>query len=111
MAENNRRRGRPKKEKPENIIANEEKEFINMSAENNTVSNPTNTQVNTSVNAQDRITMDAIQQRWAQIFGKYGKSGFDTVSRAWNLAWNQANNPFLQNARIKQSVAKPLKAQ
>ena len=106
MAENNKRRGRPKKEKTENIIANEEKEFINMSEENNTQSQPVNTASTT-----DRITMDTVQQRWAQIFGKYGKSGFDTVSRAWNLAWNQANNPFLQNARIKQSVAKPLKAQ
>lgn len=107
MAENNKRRGRPKKEKTENIIANEEKEFINMSAENNTISNT----ANATTNVTDRITMDAVQQRWAQIFGKYGKSGFDTVSQAWNLAWSQANNPFLQNARIKQSVAKPLKAQ
>lgn len=111
MAENNKRRGRPKKEKTENIIANEEKEFINMSAENNITSNTISNTANTTTNVTDRITMDAIQQRWAQIFGKYGKSGFDTVSRAWNLAWNQANNPFLQNARIKQSVAKPLKAQ
>ena len=112
MAENNKRRGRPKKEKTENIIANEEKEFINMSEENNTQSQPVNTASTTSATSTtDRITMDTVQQRWAQIFGKYGKAGFDTVSRAWNLAWNQANNPFLQNARIKQSVAKPLKAQ
>ena len=82
-----------------------------MSAENNITSNTKSNTANATTNVTDRITMDAVQQRWAQIFGKYGKSGFDTVSRAWNLAWNQANNPFLQNARIKQSVAKPLKAQ
>ena len=82
-----------------------------MSAENNITSNTKSNTANATTNVTDRITMDAVQQRWAQIFGKYGKSGFDTVSQAWNLAWSQANNPFLQNARIKQSVAKPLKAQ
>ena len=53
MAENNKRRGRPKKEKTENIIANEEKEFINMSEENNTQSQPVNTASTTSTT--DRI--------------------------------------------------------
>ena len=63
MAENNKRRGRPKKEKTENIIANEEKEFINMSADNNITSNTISNTAHATTNVTDRITMDAVQQR------------------------------------------------
>ena len=42
-----------------------------MSEENNTQSQPVNTASTTSATSTtDRITMDTVQQRWAQIFGK-----------------------------------------
>ena len=96
MAEDEKKkRGRPPKKKDEKITeVNEQKKSITMS-NNNQI--PKVQDVN-----QDTISLEAVQQRWKQIFGKYSSLGFDTVANAWNNSYSALNNPFIQNARIKQ---------
>ena len=60
---------------------------------------------------EEDISLKAIQQRWATIFGKYASTGFDNLAGAWAMSWSQLNNPFLQNQRIKQINAKAQKVQ
>lgn len=74
------------------------------------VKSPQSSQVVTSAPVP-HVTMDAITERWSKIFGKYAHSGFDGLSTAWMESWNMLNNPFLQNQRIKQINAAPMKAQ
>lgn len=94
MAEE-KKRGRPKKETDPSVVENESRKMIQMS----------------EGSTQEKITMDAVSNRWANIFGRYASTGFDNIASAWTQAWSQLNNPFLQNYRIKQVNAKPLKAQ
>lgn len=86
-----KKRGRPKKEPESNNIQNEEIKQVKMS--------------NTSSN----ITLDQVSQRWANIFSKYSNLGFENLNSAWNQAWTQLNNPFVQNYRIKEINARPQK--
>lgn len=60
---------------------------------------------------QDKVSLEAIQQRWANIFGKYASTRFDNLAGAWGMAWSQLNNPFVQNYRLKQANAKAQKVQ
>lgn len=60
---------------------------------------------------EEDVSLKAIQQRWAIIFGKYASTGFDNLAGAWAMSWSQLNNPFLQNQRIKQINAKAQKVQ
>ena len=60
---------------------------------------------------EEDVSLKAIQQRWATIFGKYASTGFDNLAGAWAMSWSQLNNPFLQNQRIKQINAKAQKVQ
>lgn len=87
-----KKRGRPKKAEPEkSAVQNEETKAIKMEAEN-------------------KITLNDVQNRWNQVFANYANSDFKTIASNWSGAWSQLNNPFLQNARIKQinSPAKKL---
>lgn len=61
--------------------------------------------------SEEDVSLKAIQQRWANIFGKYASTGFDNLAGAWAMSWSQLNNPFLQNQRIKQINAKAQKVQ
>ncbi len=61
--------------------------------------------------SDEDVSLKAIQQRWANIFGKYASTGFDNLAGAWAMSWSQLNNPFLQNQRIKQVNAKAQKVQ
>ena len=56
---------------------------------------------NAQSNTQN-ITLDAVRNRWANMFGKYANLGFDSITNAWSQSFSSLNNPFLQNARIKQ---------
>lgn len=67
--------------------------------------------VKTTSDKEDKITLEAVQRRWQRIFGTYASVGFDNIASAWTQSWNNLNNPFLQNRRIKQTVAKPMKTQ
>lgn len=87
-----KKRGRPKKVEPEkSAVQNEETKTIKMETEN-------------------RITLEEVQNRWSRVFANYANSDFKTIAANWSGAWSQLNNPFLQNARIKQinSPAKKL---
>ena len=91
-----KKRGRPKKKEPEvSSVENEQSKTINMSSE----------QVR-----EEKITLSQVQERWQRVFSAYANSDFKTIAANWNGAWSQLNNPFLQNARIKQinSPAKKL---
>lgn len=91
-----KKRGRPKKKESEvSSVENEQSKTINMSSE----------QVR-----EEKITLSQVQERWQRVFSAYANSDFKTIAANWNGAWSQLNNPFLQNARIKQinSPAKKL---
>ena len=104
MAEEKRRRGRPpKKPNGKTAVSNEGTKQITMSGNSNG-------NINGTSNASDEnITLNAVQQRWAGIFSKFANMGFDSISNAWGKSWNALNNPFLQNSRIKQINARPIK--
>lgn len=86
-----KKRGRPRKEiRP---VSNENEKLITMTQAN---------QENGNSNNDDKITLSAVQNRWANIFSKYASMGFDSISNAWAQSFSSLNNPFLQNARIKQ---------
>lgn len=83
--DNSKKRGRPKKvEQPKNVV-NEEKKMVTMTTEQNNFVPPN----------QDKVSLEAIQQRWANIFGKYASTRFDNMAGAWGMAWSQLNNPFV----------------
>ena len=80
-----KKRGRPPKNKEAN---NEQIEQIKMTS-------------NT-----DNHTLEEVQNRWAQLFQKYGQSlDPKTVKTAYDKT-AALNNPFLQNSRIKQVTSK-----
>lgn len=83
MAEEKKKRGRPRKDPA--IITNEETKLITMSQ-----------------TEQENLTLNTVRNRWANIFNKYANLGFDSISNAWSQSFSSLNNPFLQNARIKQ---------
>lgn len=86
-----KKRGRPRKEiRP---VSNENEKLITMTQAN---------QENGNSNNDDKITLSVVQNRWANIFSKYASMGFDSISNAWAQSFSSLNNPFLQNARIKQ---------
>lgn len=64
-----------------------------------------------TVTTVPKVTVEDVTQRWNQVFGKYASQGFDNISSAWMQSWSMLNNPFLQNARIKQINSTPMKAQ
>lgn len=89
-----KKRGRPRKEiRP---VSNENEKLITMTQANQGNGN------NNRNNNDDKITLTAVQNRWANIFSKYASMGFDNISNAWAQSFSSLNNPFLQNARIKQ---------
>lgn len=96
MAEEKRRRGRPPKKPTESPVTNEGNKQVTMSDKS-------------QKNNNDNITLNTVQQRWAGLFSKYASMGFDSISTAWNKSWSSLNNPFLQNGRIKQINARPIK--
>ena len=103
-----RRRGRPKKEpKSSGSVSIELEDTITMSAQNQ----PPNPLPKVTTPTKERYTLSGLQQRWANIFGRYASMGFDTVSDAWTRAWSQLNNPFVQNFRVKQIVGTGRKLQ
>ena len=112
MEEEKRGRGRPKKKTTP--ITNEEQQQITMSSsENSSVSQAEiNREIKNGVgvvkDVPEKITLDALQQRWRDVFKNYGSLGFDTLNRAWNDNVNFLNNPFLQNNRVKQ-INSPVK--
>lgn len=111
MEEEKRGRGRPKKKVAP--ITNEEQQQITMSSSKNCVNQAEiNRDIKNGVGAvrdvPEKITLDALQQRWKDVFKNYGSLGFDTLNRAWNNNVNFLNNPFLQNNRVKQ-INSPVK--
>lgn len=112
MEEEKRGRGRPKKKATP--VINEEQQQITMSSSDNAstskaeISRDIKNGVGIVKDVPERITLDAIQQRWRDVFKNYGSLGFDTLNRAWNDNVNFLNNPFLQNNRVKQ-INSPVK--
>ena len=112
MEEEKRGRGRPKK-KTTPIINEEQQQITMSSSENNSASQAEiNREIKNGVGVvkevPEKITLDALQQRWKDVFKNYGSLGFDTLNRAWNDNINFLNNPFLQNNRVKQ-INSPVK--
>jgi hypothetical protein len=107
-----RGRGRPKKKATP--ITNEEQQQITMSSSDSSPVSQAeiHREIKNGVGAvrevPNLITLDAIQQRWKDVFKNYGSLGFDTLSTAWNSNFNALNNPFLQNKRVKQ-INSPVK--
>ena len=101
MAEQ-KRRGRPKKQVEEPIVKNEEKKMVTM-----TESSDVEQQKYRDIQISERM----VQQRWASVFKEYADTGYSNIVSAWNQAWSQLNNPFVQNYRIKQANSKPRKVQ
>ena len=110
MAEIKKKRGRPRKEKDEKMDLNEKNKQITMS-ENNKSSSVTDTVSSMTINTYnaiptarnvDDVSLEAVQQRWRSIFSKYSTLGLDSIANAWNSSYSALNNPFIQNARIKQ---------
>lgn len=112
MEEEKRGRGRPKKKTTP--VTNEEQQQITMSSSENGSVNKAeiNREIKHGVgvvrDVPEKITLDALQQRWRDVFKNYGSLGFDTLNRAWNDNVNFLNNPFLQNKRVKQ-INSPVK--
>ena len=112
MEEEKRGRGRPKKKTTP--VTNEEQQQITMSSSENGFVNKAeiNREIKNGVGVvkevPEKITLDALQQRWRDVFKNYGSLGFDTLNRAWNDNVNFLNNPFLQNNRVKQ-INSPVK--
>lgn len=100
MAEQ-KRRGRPKKKVDEPSVVNEEKKMVTMAESS----------VEEKKYEDIQVTNQMVQQRWASVFKEYADTGFSNIVSAWNSAWSQLNNPFVQNYRIKQSNSKPRKIQ
>ncbi len=101
MAEQ-KRRGRPKKQVEEPVVKNEEKKMVTM-----TESSDIEQQKYRDVQISEKM----VQQRWASVFKEYADTGYSNIVSAWNQAWSQLNNPFVQNYRIKQANSKPRKVQ
>ena len=110
MAEIKKKRGRPPKKVDEKLDLNEKNKQITMS-ENNKSSSVTDTVSSMTINTYnaiptarnvDDVSLEAVQQRWRSIFSKYSTLGFDSIANAWNSSYSALNNPFIQNARIKQ---------
>lgn len=98
MAEEKRGRGRPKKVKDEPVMElNEKTKQITMTQKDEP---KTIQQSNNDI--REQITLDAVQQRWRTMFSKYGSLGYDSITNAWNTNYSALNNPFIQNARLKQ---------
>lgn len=112
-----KRRGRPKKTpKSAGNVVNENEKQISMSASSANLVNDFNSAPNqlpqvisSTTNLAEKYTLEGIQNRWANIFGRYASMGFDTVANAWTKAWSQLNNPFVQNFRVKQIVGRSRK--
>lgn len=105
MAEEKRGRGRPKKEKDEKVLeVNEKTKQITMSEKANVPVPVMNSNMNSNATSirNQMITLDAVQQRWKSMFSKYGSLGFESITNAWNNSYSALNNPFIQNARVKQ---------
>ena len=101
MAEQ-KRRGRPKKQVEEPIVQNEEKKMVTMSESSD---------VEKQKYHDTFVSEQMVQQRWASVFKQYADTGYSNIVSAWNQAWSQLNNPFVQNYRIKQANSKPRKIQ
>ena len=101
MAEQ-KRRGRPKKQVEEPIVKNEEKKMVTMTESSD---------VEQQKYRDIQISEQMVQQRWASVFKEYADTGYSNIVSAWNQAWSQLNNPFVQNYRIKQANSKPRKIQ
>ena len=109
-----KKRGRPRKEVDEKLDLNEKNKQITMSENENaninaspitdTVNSMTINTYNAIPTARDveDVSLEAVQQRWRSIFSKYSTLGFDSIANAWNSSYSALNNPFIQNARIKQ---------
>ena len=107
-----KKRGRPPKKVDEKLDLNEKNKQITMSKNENASSSSTTDTVNSmTINTYstiptardvDDVSLEAVQQRWRSIFSKYSTLGFDSIANAWNSSYSALNNPFIQNARIKQ---------
>lgn len=107
-----RGRGRPKKNEP--VVNNEQVDKVNM--ESNQKKESKEAQLRElqegvgkvrdssyNSNIDDKITVQAVHNRWQQIFTKYSAIiGFDNVAEMWKKYGGVSNNPFTQNRRIKQ---------
>ena len=115
MAEIKKKRGRPRKEViDKKLDLNEKNKQITMSENKNANANAspiTDTVNSMTINTYstiptardvDDVSLEAVQQRWRSIFSKYSTLGFDSIANAWNSSYSALNNPFIQNARIKQ---------
>lgn len=86
-----RPRGRPRKEPSNKGINNEDKKVISMSQDENI------------------YTLDNLNARWKSIFSNNPNRTYTEVMGAYQSAWNQLNNPFIQNQRVKQINAQARK--
>ena len=93
-----RKRGRPKKVDTPTPIANEEKEQTIMSA-NKPTYQEIKEGVGTVKTVPQNITLDAIQARWRNVFGKYATLGFDSIMEKWSTS----SNPYLSSDKNSSS--------
>lgn len=117
-----KKRGRPVKQPEYRTVKNEDGKQISFEKNNknynwknnknyysnrNNKNNKGNKNNINSINnyANEQISLERVQNRWASIFGKYATLGSDALATAWAQGWGQLNNPFLQNYRIKQILA------
>lgn len=122
-------RGRPKKITVDNEKINEGVEHVSMSSKSNilTESNiltdsgiPSKTQQLNAIKngvgevvSVEKYSLQDVQERWKEVFRDFGHTSFKTISAEWGnviaSSTAQINNPFIQNARIKQNLTSPSK--
>ncbi len=110
-----KKRGRPKK--TDNPIVNEEATKVTMTEQERQqvkdgVGTVHSVQSATAVDSSDEnVTLARIQQRWHNVFTKYGQLNYSDIMTAWGSSNNvYLRNPFIQNQRIKQISTAPDKA-
>ena len=94
-------KGRPKKEA--GPIANEEKQNITFIRKE--------VGVGTVKDVPENVTIDALQNRWKDVFRKYESLGYNSILDAYKngTGANMINNPFIQNSRVKRINTSPMK--
>lgn len=101
-----RKRGRPRKEKPNNGIINEGESRILMEQRNSNSENVIGKEI-MSQQEYERITVDKVSQRWGGLFQKYSSviTPNDISSILGRTSNYIRNDPFLNNYRVKQIIS------
>lgn len=105
-----RKRGRPRKEKPNNGIVNEGESRILMEQGNGNSGNIIGKEI-MSQQKYERINLEQVQRKWNTVFSKYStllaqNGNISSLNGLLNnVATVNALNPFVQNKRVKEIIA------